>query len=196
VGIAYSDDNGLQFKKYGDGPILSSSLHEPFLVGDAFVRVIGDTWHMWYIFGTCWMENTEEEPARIYKIAHATSADGFSWNRDGRQIITDKLGPEECQALPTVIFHNGSFHMYFCYRYATGFRKIKERGYKLGYAFSNDGVFWTRDDENKGIDLSEQGWDADMMCYPHIFECNENLYLLYNGNEFGRNGFGLAILEG
>jgi len=33
-----------------------------------------------------------------------------------------------------------------------------------------------------------------MMCYPNIFECNDNIYLLYNGNEFGKYGFGIAKL--
>jgi hypothetical protein len=37
-------------------------------------------------------------------------------------------------------------------------------------------------------------WDADMQCYPHAFECDGSVYLLYNGNEFGRYGFGLAKL--
>jgi hypothetical protein len=33
-----------------------------------------------------------------------------------------------------------------------------------------------------------------MQCYPHVFECDGKVYLLYNGNEFGRYGFGLAEL--
>ena len=34
-----------------------------------------------------------------------------------------------------------------------------------------------------------------MMCYPHLFECDGRICLLYNGNEFGKHGFGLATLE-
>ena len=34
-----------------------------------------------------------------------------------------------------------------------------------------------------------------MLCYPHAFELRGKVYLLYNGNEFGRYGFGLAVLE-
>jgi hypothetical protein len=34
-----------------------------------------------------------------------------------------------------------------------------------------------------------------MLCYPNLFECDGRTYLLYNGNEFGRHGFGIAILE-
>jgi hypothetical protein len=30
--------------------------------------------------------------------------------------------------------------------------------------------------------------------YPHVFELNNKLYMLYNGNEFGKYGLGLAEL--
>jgi hypothetical protein len=85
--------------------------------------------------------------------------------------------------------------MFFCYREAIGFRKNKERGYRIGYAFSEDLINWTRDDDNVGIHTSENDWDSDMLCYPHVFSCDNKIYLLYNGNEFGRYGFGLAVLE-
>lgn len=195
VGYAVSEDNGLTFKKNGNGSIMSSSLHEPFLVGDAFVQKYDGTFHMWYIYGVRWTHQQDESPARVYKIAYAGSDDGINWKRDGRQIISDKLNADECQALPTVVYHNEKYHMYFCYREATGFRKTIRRGYRIGYAFSNDMINWTRDDENAGIDVSPEGWDSEMMCYPHVFKCNDTVYLLYNGNEFGRFGFGLAELE-
>jgi hypothetical protein len=28
-----------------------------------------------------------------------------------------------------------------------------------------------------------------------VFECDGKVYMLYNGNEFGRHGFGLAVLD-
>jgi hypothetical protein len=85
--------------------------------------------------------------------------------------------------------------MYFCYRYATDFRANRERAYRLGYAWSRDGRRWTRDDREAGIDVSAAGWDAEMQCYPHVFWCDDQAYLLYNGNAFGRDGFGVAVLE-
>ncbi|HBA54161.1 hypothetical protein [Syntrophorhabdus aromaticivorans] len=197
IGLAISNDNGLTFQKVGKGPVLSSSLHEPFLVGDAFVALYGGLYHMWYIHGTKWMRfDKDEVPDRIYKIAHATSNDGVSWQKEGRQIIVDKLGPNECQALPAVVFFNNKYHMFFCYRQPDGFREIRDRGYRIGYAFSDDLRDWVRDDGEAGIDVSEDGWDADMLCYPHVFHCDGKIWMLYNGNEFGRYGFGLARLEG
>lgn len=196
IGLAFSDDQGKSFRRYGTGPILTASLHEPFLVGDAFVQAHALRWHMWYIYGLRWMATAEQDgaSARVYKIGHAVSEDGVAWQRDGLPIIADKLDADECQALPTVAQWGGRYHMVFCYRHATDFRYNKDRGYRLGYATSEDLATWTRDDAGLGIDVSPAGWDSDMMCYPHLFECDERIYLLYNGNEFGRHGFGVAVL--
>ncbi|MEO5942090.1 MAG: hypothetical protein ABIP30_05895 [Ferruginibacter sp.] len=196
TGLAISNDNGNSFQKIGTGPILTSSLQEPMLVGDSFVQVYDDIFHMWYIFGQRWKQaEGDEPPARVYKIAHAVSADGINWKKEeGIPIISDLLNEDECQALPTVIKIGNRYHMYFCFREATDFRTNKERGYQLGYAWSDDLVKWHRDDKNKGIEKSTDGWDNEMMCYPHIFECDGKVHLLYNGNEFGKYGFGLATL--
>jgi hypothetical protein len=196
IGLAVSNDDGLTFEKIGDGPILTSSLHEPFLVGDPFVQIYNSKYHMWYIYGTNWIKtSTDKEPQRIYKIGHAISTDGVSWQKEGVQLIPDKLNSQECQALPTVIKFNNKYRMFFCYRQATDFRKNRGRSYRIGYAFSKDLINWIRDDVNVGIDVSDEGWDSDMLCYPHVFKSDRNIYMLYNGNEFGRFGFGIAVLE-
>ena len=196
IGMAISNDDGQTFERYGVGPIMTASLNEPFLVADAFVQRYGEIYHMWYIYGTKWQKFSENEPPdRVYKIAHATSSDGINWHREGRQIISDRLNTDECQALPTVIHVNGVYHMYFCYRQAYGFRQDSSRGYRLGYARSSDLENWVRDDNLAGIDVSPEGWDSQMQCYPHLFVSDGKVFLLYNGNEFGRHGFGLAVLE-
>jgi hypothetical protein len=197
VGFVKSDDDGVTFYRIGDGPILTSSLHEPFLVGDAFVQLHGDLFHMWYIFGTSWKRPTDGSvPERTYKIGHATSRDGVAWDKEeARQIIADRLETDESQALPTVARIGDLYRMIFCYRESVDFRTNKARGYRLGHAWSDDLKQWTRDDAGIGIDVSANGWDSEMMCYPNLFECDGRTYLLYNGNDFGRHGFGIAVLE-
>jgi len=197
IGLAISRDGGLTFQRIGDGPVLGPSLREPYLVGDGFVRVIDGVFHMWYIFGTGWKKYSPDSlPDRTYKIGHAISSDGINWKKEeGRQIITDRLGEDESQALPTVIEIDGRYHMFFCYRQSFNFRVHKGRGYRIGYAYSNDLRNWTRDDSSLSLDGTPGEWDSDMQCYPHVFESDGKIYLLYNGNEFGRYGFGLAVLE-
>jgi len=196
IGLAISEDGGDTFRKHGTGPVLTSSLHEPFLVGDAFVNVYNGTYHMWYIFGTKWMANGRDtRPERVYKIGHATSDDGVNWRKEGRHLIRDRLGGDECQALPTVIRIGDRYHMVFCYRWVYDFRTNKANAYKLGYAYSDDLNNWTRDDSQLGWTVEEHGWDAEMQCYPHLCEVDRRIYLLYNGNDFGRRGFGLAVMS-
>lgn len=196
IGLAVSKDEGTTFQRYGMGPVMAASLHEPCLVADAFVKSINDELHMWYIFGTGWKQYAPDSaPDRTYKIGYAHSKDGIHWQRDeARQIIPDVLGAQESQALPTVIHAGDRYHMFFCYRESWDFRKASGRGYRLGYAWSYDMQNWTRDDTQVPPVGKPGEWDVDMQCYPHIFECDGNIYLLYNGNEFGRFGFGLAEL--
>ena len=194
IGLATSVDGGRSFTKYGSGPILTASLHEPCLVGDPFVKKYKETYHMWYIYGTGWKQFNEETPERIYKIAHATSKDAVNWQRDSNAIIEEKY-LDESQALPTVIEINGRYHMFFCYRQSYDFRDNKNNSYRIGYAYSDDMKNWIRDDANAGIDVSDGQWDSDMLCYPNVFKCDGNIYMLYNGNKFGKFGFGLAILD-
>ncbi len=197
IGLAVSHDNGATFQRLGHGPVLSASAHEPCLVGDGFVKVINGIFHMWYIFGIGWKQYaTATAPDRTYKIGHATSYDGTHWvKEEARQIIPDRLGATESQALPTVIGINDRYHMFFCYRESFDFRSNANRGYRIGHAWSDDLKHWERNDENPLLEIGEGQWDSAMQCYPHVFEFQGKVYLLYNGNEFGRYGFGLAVLE-
>lgn len=197
IGLAISHDGGATFQRAGDGPVLAASLHEPCLVGDGFVRLIGNMFHMWYIFGTGWKRYAPDAPPdRTYKIGHAVSSDGRAWTKEeARQIVVDRLGPDESQALPTVIEIDGRHHMFFCYRQSFDFRSNAARGYRIGHAWSDDLHNWNRDDDDPRLRISPGKWDSDMQCYPHAFECDGQVYLLYNGNQFGRFGFGLARLH-
>jgi len=194
IGIAFSIDNGTTFNRIGKGPIMSRTLNEPFQVSGPKVRLFNSKFYMFYISGEKWLLSKEGLPETIYKIKMATSLDGIRWERDGKAVLENILGDQECQAGPDVFYLNGLYHMYFSYRYGLDFRG-NDRGYRIGYAYSYDLKNWTRDDHNAGIGLSTEGWDSTDMHYPHVFELDENYYMLYNGNNFGRYGFGIAILE-
>ncbi len=197
IGRVVSRDGGLNFFREGDGPVLGPNLHEPFLVGDGFVIRANGQFMMWYIFGTRWARSSPEAaPDRVYKIGKATSQDGINWQSShGRAVIPDKIGVDECQALPSVLLHDGVFHMVFCYRDIHGFRDDPSKSYRLGYARSQDGQNWERLDDELGLVGTPGDWDAEMQCYPHLCKIEDELYLLYNGNRFGRDGFGLARLQ-
>ncbi len=198
IGISESFDGGETFVRMGDGPIVTASLNEPFLVCDPFVLKVDDLYYMWYIYGTDWLEDKKLSavPERVYKIGYAVSKDGVSWEKQNcSQLIEDVLGETECQALPSIFFYNGKYHMYFCYREAFNFREDNSKAYRIGYAYSEDLENWVRNDKQRGIEFSETGWDSEMIGYQKIFECNHKIYMAYNGNNFGKYGFGIAMLE-
>ncbi len=192
IGIAKSDDGEI-FHKIGEGPLLSYSIDEPFILSGPKIRRFNNKLYLFYIAGKKWIFS-EGKAEPIYKIRLAISDDGIVWQKVNKDIIADKLEPDEAQASPDVIYLNGIYHMFFCYRYGTGYRS-KERAYRIGYAWSEDLLNWTRDDSRAGIDVSDEGWDSEMICYPHVFEVDGSINLLYLGSQFGKFGFGLAILE-
>jgi len=193
IGMTISHDNGISFSKCGNGPVLSYTPDEPFILSGPKIRRFNSLWYLWYIAGKRWLWNNGK-PEPVYKIRMAYSNDTVNWIKAGRDLIEDKLEVNECQASPDVFFFENRYHMFFCYRYSLNYRG-REKGYRIGYAFSDDLQNWTRDDNKAGIDISEEGWDSEMLAYPHIFHLDGCLYMLYLGNEMGRYGFGLAILE-
>jgi predicted GH43/DUF377 family glycosyl hydrolase len=193
IGLAVSRDGGELFERLGDGPVLSYSPDEPFLLGSPRIRIFGERWHLWYVAGKKWLR-TNSRPEPVYKIRMASSDNGIDWVKHGKDLIADKLGPHECQACPDVTYRSGAYHMFFSYRDIHNY-KSTEGGYRIGYASSKDMVEWRRNDDLVEIELSETGWDSEMINYPHVFMLDGETYMLYQGNGMGRAGFGLAVLE-
>jgi len=194
IGMAVSHDNGDTFEKTGSGPVLSYTLDEPFVLSGPKVRRFNGYWQLFYIAGSKWkMVDGRAEP--VYKIRMATSEDGIKWKKFNRDLLPSRIEEDEAQASPDVFFSKGKYHMFFCYRYSSNYRG-KLNGYRIGYASSTDLFNWTRDDSKAGIDVSEQGWDSEMISYPHVFDVEGKIYMAYLGNQVGRYGFGLAVLDG
>lgn len=195
LGLVVSEDGGESFTRIGDGPVMTANLNEPYLVADGFVVNRSDEqFVMYYIFGTGWSYYKESAvPERTYRIGIATSNDLLEWNRNGVQIIEPVL-EKEAQALPSVAYYKGKWHMVFCYRDTVGFRNNSSNAYRIGYAYSEDMFKWKRDDSKVAVE--QEDWCNKMQCYPNIFVMDEKLYMLYNGNDFAKEGFGIMQLEG
>ena len=71
----------------------------------------------------------------------------------------------------------------------------KGDAYQIGYAISDDGVHWTRCDEVGGMKASkkEGAFDSEMVEYACVVPHKGNYFMFYNGNNYGRDGIGLAI---
>ena len=193
IGCAESSDDGRSFQRLGPGPVIPYSLDEPFVMSGPKVRYFNNLFHLFYIAGTRW-KLVDGRPEPVYRIRMATSADGLTWTKLGRSLIDTVVEADEAQASPDVFYAGGRYHMFFCYRYSEGYRS-HAKGYRIGYAYSDDLISWTRDDSRAGLPVSEAGWDSEMVSYPHVFEVDGSTYMAYLGNGVGREGFGLARLS-
>lgn len=186
IGVASSDDGGTRFRRLGEGPVLGLSRSDPYFVTGPVVRKAADLWRMWYLTCLGWKTECEKfEP--IYRIALATSTDGINWKRDGNLLVSAH-SDHECQDILAPFFLGDRWHAIFAWRDAVG----GDGAYRLGYASSEDLKTWKRDDKHAGLMLSPSGWDSKMMCYPQVLQVDSRVLLFYCGNDFGKEGFGIA----
>jgi hypothetical protein len=193
TGIAVSHDGGSTFQRMFDGPILDRTPREPFMAVTPWVAKDKDAWRMWYVSGLGWHQVAGRlEP--LYALMSATSADGIEWRRSGALTVA-RRHEHEAIARPTVLVRGQVHHMWYCYRDSVAFRD-GAGSYRIGYARSADGETWQRQDQLAGIDVSPDGWDSSMICYPYVVECDGRIIMFYSGNGFGQTGVGCAVWEG
>jgi hypothetical protein len=186
AGVAVSRAGG-PFERASHAPLLDRHPHDPFLTASPFVRVEDGRWRMWYVSGSDWIRAPSGTPRHRYNIRYAESDQGREWRRDGRVCIDYSNPAEYAFARPWVVRDPDIYRMWFAFR---GDR------YSIGYAESADGMTWVRDDDAAGLSPSSHGWDSEMVEYPCVFDHGGARYMLYNGNDYGRGGLGLARWEG
>ena len=193
TGLAVSNDNGLIFQKYSEAPVFTLNEHNPLSATGPYIIEKDNLFYAIYSTGIEWIEiNGKME--HTYLLTYATSEDAINWLSFGKII----LQPERefmAHCKPTIIYLNNEYHMWFSTRGSCNFRQIGNDSYRIGYAHSKDLINWERDDTKVGIGVSEEGWDSEMICYPHIVKVNNKYIMFYNGNGFGKSGFGFAELE-
>jgi hypothetical protein len=194
IGIAVSEDDGRNFRRMYEGPVMDRTAEEPYIAVTPSIVRGADSWRMWYISGLRWVPIAENlEP--VYVIKYAESLDGIRWVRPNHQCLPQRH-PFEAFSHPSVIQSNGVYHMWFCSRDSSDFRD-GAGAYRIGYARSSNGLDWERDDEFGGLGVSDEGWDSTMTAYPYVVVGrNGKVRMFYNGNSFGRSGIGYAEWEG
>ncbi len=193
IGLAISIDNGLTFERPFDGAVLDRSKDEPYYTGAVDVIKENDVWKMWYTSGSEW-KIINDKPEIFYHIKYATSINGIDWERNNITCIPP-TNDYEATARPSVIKDDGIYKMWYSKRDLMNFRSDKKHSYRPGYAESKDGILWERQDEKLGLELSDTGWDSEAIAYPYVIKIKNKLIMFYNGNGFGKTGFGYAMYE-
>jgi hypothetical protein len=187
IGLAKQNLRTGKFDKVSRAPVMDRSNEDPFSISYPSILVENGLYRMWYGSNLKWGKQQHE---MNHVIKYAESFDGVNWDRKNIIAINNIHEGEYALSKPFVIKDGGSYTMWYSYRA----NKTIET-YRIGYAKSDDGITWKRDDENVGINVSKTGWDSEMICYPSVLNYKGNMYMLYNGNGYGRTGFGIAKLE-
>jgi hypothetical protein len=139
---------------------------------------------LWYIGGNAWIDH-DGKKLPIYGFRHTTSDDGLTWSAPIELFEADPETGEIGFGRPFVMATGSGYRMYISVRTV--------KGYTLSHATSTDGLRWA--DWEHDIIPAGEDWDAEMRCFAGSIELGGEEYVLYNGNGYGRAGFGLAIRE-
>jgi hypothetical protein len=185
-GLAVSDDGGATFRRHSRVPICDRTDDEMLFRVIHTMMLDDGRWRAWYGAGSVF-SNSDGRQLPNYNIRHAEAPNGVTLDRDYAVCID--TGAEEYRVgRPYVIKRDGVYRMFYCADTAA-------RGYRMAYAESSDGIAWVRKDDEIGIDVSASGWDSGMQAYPSLIEHRDRVYLFYNGNNYGEEGFGYAELD-
>ncbi|NEK87565.1 hypothetical protein GCU60_17645 [Blastococcus saxobsidens] len=169
-------------------PLLRTSADERlFRVVHSLARLDDGTWRCWYGAGHEFRQGrTKLLP--VYDIRQMDSPDGLEFPDAGSVAVPLGTPEEHRVGRPYVVRHDGGWRMFF----GAG---TEDTTYRLTFADSADGTSWRRHDGLLGLDVGPSGWDAEMVAYPAVVTTGAGTFLLYNGNGYGRDGFGVAVLH-
>tara|TARA_R110000772_G_scaffold73216_5_gene159859 strand:+ start:61690 stop:62616 length:927 start_codon:yes stop_codon:yes gene_type:complete len=189
-GLAISRDGGLTFERHSEVPILDRSPGESLLrSAPSVVHEDDGGFRMWYIASDEHILAVDRLRPK-YDIRCIASADGIDWPRNGQTAVPLVGDDEYGLGRPHVVKGDQGYHMWYSIRRLS-------MPYRLGYAFSPDGHAWERKDDQIGLTVSDENdWDSEMVYANSVIATPAGTYMFYNGNDYGRTGFGYALLDG
>ena len=185
-GLATSTDNGESFHRVMDCPIMDRAPNKNSIRAIHSVIWDDNIWKIWYAAGNEWqIINNTKYPK--YNIWYTESADGVHFNNHSTLCINTE-GDEYRIGRPSVFKKQEQYYMFYTKGGTSG------KDYFPGLATSMDGKIWQRQDDKFGMNLSKNDFDSTHLCYPRLIKVKDKIYCIYNGNNMGVEGFGVAEL--
>jgi len=184
TGLAVSVDGGETFVRQSEAPIIDRAPGQTTIGAVHTAAHENGRWRLWYARGDDW-QCLDGTPFPRYEICYMEGKDLLALPRSGTLCISPEE-PEYRIGRPRVYREADGYVMYFTKGTVGG-------DYVPGKAYSADGTRWLRKDEDFELTLSGEGWDSRHLCYPSLFTAGGRRYMVYNGNDMGRDGFGLAV---
>lgn len=186
TGLAISEDNGETFKRNKVTPILDRQNNATLFNAIHTIKYENNIFKAWCGAGSSWKEiNGIAYPS--YIVQYYESSDGINFDTINYKECIKFVNNEYRIGRPRVYKDDDKYKMIYTYGTLEGH-------YEMGYAESKDGINWIRKDNEIGIKLSNKGWDSKSISYGVPLMVQDKIYLFYNGNEMGKEGFGYAEL--
>jgi hypothetical protein len=179
-----------KWKKVYEGPILDRNQIDTCFVASPFLTKTQEgVYRLYYLSCKKWI-NKNNNQIHSYNLTFAESNSISFFIPSGKTIIPFKNEFEYAISKPFIIESAKGYQMWYSYRASKN-----NPYYNIGYAESTNGEDWKRCDEM--IEIERYGYDKDNndICYPHVFCENDQLFMLYNGNNYGKTGFGVLKLK-
>jgi hypothetical protein len=185
AGLCISDDLGQSFRRHGIGQILHPTPVERYFRTAPFVFEGEDGWEMLYVGGGTFFDGEKGKRLPIYSLCLTHSMDGYVWEDVAASPI---LSPERSRGeigfgRPVLWREQGRASLIISVR--------TEQGYELR-SISNSPAGLR---QIPVLDRDAGDWEVSMTCFGSACVVDGWEYLFYNGNQFGRSGFGLARRE-
>lgn len=180
IGYAVSPD-GISWTKHPD-PVLNvgieSAWDNGFLEGPTVLKD-GDTYKMWYCGYDAIVDGNGTDG--LANIGYAISLDGIVWTKHENNPVLS-TGQNAWDSVfaqdPHVIKENGMYYMWY------GGNNVDSYGQKVGYAWSSDGINWTKYEANPVLTNGDPGeWDANTASFPSVLNDNGVYKMWYTGKD-------------
>lgn len=183
-GAARSNDRGETFQRVKKTPVLERTDEDLLFRVAHTVLFDRSTYRTWYGGGDHFMQG-KSKTLPFYNIRYMESIDGLNFPAQGRVVI-DIENTQHRLGRPYIFKDQDSYFMF----YGEG---SEVEPYRLAFAVSKDGDNWTKMGRLELV--GDQEWDRGMSAYPAIIKNKDKYWLIYNGNNYGDEGFIVATQD-
>ena len=141
----------------------------------------GTSLSMWYGSTVTWDSGNGE---MLHILKEKRSKDGTNFI-SSNSVIPFKMDQAQAFSRPSIVKYNNRNLMAYSYRGSND-------KYKIGFVWLDDFSTATQVGGIPAFLPSREYWENEMVEYPSLFVRNKKLFMLYNGNDYGKTGIGIT----
>jgi hypothetical protein len=192
TGLADLDESG-DLIRTGRGPVMERNWQFPYLAVTPTVWGSGP-FHCIYVNGDGWFHTGAETYEPLYSLRYAYSDNLTVWKRDDTKLVSWS-DSRPCHSNPCHLSARGRDIIVYCDRAASDYRADADSGYEIAALIFEPATVSATKLEIEWTEERLIGMNDQMRAYPEVFEWEGDLFLLTNGNGFGRTGIFISQLE-